>query len=241
MSNSYFQFKHFRVEQARAAMKVTTDSCLFGAWAAKKIGELQNIRSVIDAGTGTGLLSLMIAQKNPDLLIDAIEIDSDAVSEAHDNVQRSQYSDRIKVRQADIRTVSAEKHDVFISNPPFFENDLQSGNIKRNAALHATELSLHELVECIHRVLNTGGHFFLLLAHRRMQEFENMVQHSKLKIIECVIVRQSVNHKPFRTIIHGSLTGKAIRRLESEIFIVDADKKYSVEFSALLQDYYLNL
>ncbi len=127
MANSYFQFKQFTVHQDRCAMKVTTDSCLFGSWIADKIEKEDSaISNCLDIGTGTGLLSLMVAQKNAGIKIEAIEIDNDASSQAKENIASSPFSENINVIHADVKEYVLEnKYDIIISNPPFYEKELK--------------------------------------------------------------------------------------------------------------------
>ena len=110
MANNYFRFKQFTIQQDKAAMKVTTDGCLFGAWVAKQIGE-QPMTAVklLDVGTGTGILSLMIAQKNPDCSIDAVEIDNNAYEQANENIISSPWKENIQVFHADIKSFEPGK------------------------------------------------------------------------------------------------------------------------------------
>src|ERR1044072_9361853 len=104
MSNSYFQFKQFTIHQERCAMKVTTDGCLFGAWVSNKIkNEKLRIKTCMDVGAGTGLLSLLLAQKNENVLIDAIEIDKESYEEAKENIGSSPWKERVTVINADAR------------------------------------------------------------------------------------------------------------------------------------------
>src|SRR6266446_1218624 len=121
MANPYFQFKQFIINQDRCAMKATTDGCLFGGWVACEIkNEKLKIKNALDVGAGTGVLSLMFAQKNPLAIIDAVEIDEDAYEQANRNIAASAFTNMINVIRGDIRSFSfTKKYDVIISNPPF--------------------------------------------------------------------------------------------------------------------------
>ena len=127
MPNNYFQFKQFTIYQHQCAMKVTTDGCLFGAWVAEQVAANKQTypgnNTLLDIGTGTGLLSLMLAQKT-DCMIDAIEMEENAFQQALSNAAQSPWNSRIKITQADARTFSAEKkYDCIISNPPFLKTN----------------------------------------------------------------------------------------------------------------------
>lgn len=119
MSNSYFQFKQFIIHQDACAMKVCTDACLFGAWVANKVQKLKP-NSVLDVGAGTGLLSLILAQKT-DAIIHAVEIDDEAAKQAEDNFKSSPWSNRIKIINQPVQNIKITgKYDFILSNPPFF-------------------------------------------------------------------------------------------------------------------------
>src|SRR5258705_11795948 len=105
MSNAYFQFKQFTIHQDRCAMKVTTDACLFGAWVANEVkSEKVKVKNVLDIGTGTGLLSLIYAQKNANIFIDAIEIEKETYEQAKENITASPFADRINLIHGDTKT-----------------------------------------------------------------------------------------------------------------------------------------
>ena len=237
MSNDYFRFKQFTVWQNRSAMKVCTDACLFGAWAA---GFATKASRVLDIGAGTGLLSLMIAQESS-ARINAIEIDEDAASQARDNFNASVWKDRLTiVRQSiqDYAACSNVRYDLIISNPPFYKNDLKSPDGKRNLALHGSELSLKKLFTTARKLLAPGGSFGVLVAAHRALEAEGIADANTLYLKEKVNVRQTPHHPFFRTMYlfcSASCSGPG----SSEVIIKKDQYQYTREFTELLKDYYL--
>jgi tRNA1Val (adenine37-N6)-methyltransferase len=230
-------------------MKVTTDGCLFGAWVAEKAGiQESEVRTALDIGTGTGLLSLMLAQKNPDLYIDAIEIDKEAAEQAAENVAASPWADRIRVHYTNAKEFqSPVSYDLIISNPPFYENELKSGKSQKDIAHHSNELQIKELLDIIKNKLSPEGIFCLLLPFKRCEEIKEKIFQTGLTIQEVCFIRQSVNHDYFRILLMGKLkTTKSIETLNDEISIkndisMEQQAQYSSAFSMLLHDYYLHL
>lgn len=239
MSNTYFQFKQFTIHQNRCAMKVCTDACLFGAWMAEKVrSEKYGPRNILDIGTGTGLLSLMLAQKTT-AIIDAVELDEQAAEQAAENFEATRWNERCQVIQGDVRTVHlGRKYDLVISNPPFFENDLKSGDTKRNIALHSEELSLQELLGVIKKHLSDKGKFALLLPYHRKKEFENLAMAAGFYLEEEVSVKQTPNHAFFRVML---LFEQAEIPVNQTTLIIRQSDQYTPEFTTFLKDYYLNL
>ncbi len=167
MANNYFKFKQFTIQQGGCAMKVTTDACLFGAWVASNIQEnLYYIKRILDIGTGTGLLSVMLAQQSP-AYIDSVEIDTDAAQQAQTNFKGVLWQGGLKVYETAIQHFIGKPYDFIITNPPFFDNDLKSDDVKRNLALHSSALSLEELLANITRLLLPTGQFAILLPFHR--------------------------------------------------------------------------
>jgi tRNA1Val (adenine37-N6)-methyltransferase len=243
VANSYFQFKQFILHQDRCAMKVTTDACLFGAWAAEKVGSSESgVREVLDIGTGTGLLSLMLAQKI-NASMDAIEIDEDAFEQAKENVTSSAFADRINVVHADANTFSFQKkYDLIISNPPFYEKELTSVSNKKNIAHHREGLLLGSLLEIIQQQLSPKGLFFLLLPFKRNKEIKQLLIQKKLAVSKMVFVRQSTSHDYFRIMITGNLySDNEAETIMDEISIWNDKQQYTEDFIELLKDYYLYL
>ena len=237
MPNNYFQFKQFTVFQDKCAMKVCTDACLFGAVAAS---HQQPVGNCLDIGTGTGLLSLMIAQKNPLSIIDAVEIDAEAAKQAGQNFSASPWADRINVINTDILSLkTGKKYDLIISNPPFFEDDLRSPDETKNNAKHDASLSLVQLLDFVKEHLDENGSFAVLLPYHRLTYFMDEAEKAGMHLTRQVLVKQTGKHDYFRGILFFSFV-KTIPKL-SEIIIKDNEGNYTPEFIDALKDYYLYL
>lgn len=228
-------------------MKVTTDACLFGAWVALEIENEAYLKkkgnSILDIGTGTGLLGLMLAQKRSSPFIDAIEIDQDSYQQAKDNAEASPFTERLRMIHADVKKYHFEKkYDAIISNPPFYEKEINSVNHKRNVAHHQSGLVLEELLEIIKMNLARPGYFYLLLPFKRHEEIRKFFLRQNLFLSKIVFVRQSINHTYFRLMIAGKLNpGEEVETQIEEISIWDGQQQYTDQFKELLNDYYLNL
>lgn len=223
-------------------MKVTTDGCLFGAWVAREVkSEKSKVKNVLDIGTGTAVLSLMFAQQNPDATIDAVEIDKGAYEQAKENIAASPWKDQIQVFNADIKNhVWEKKYDFIICNPPFYENELQSPDAKKNTAHHSSNLSLTDLLTVSKTLLSEKGRFYFLFPYQRKEEVEKLISANSLFVHETVLVKQSLQHDYFRIMIAGGFLQQ--RNINTkEISVRDNEQQYTNEFIDLLKDYYLYL
>ncbi|MBY0479138.1 MAG: methyltransferase [Chitinophagaceae bacterium] len=240
MPNNYFQFKQFTVQQEKAALKVSTDSCLFGAWIADKVeSEKLKVESALDIGAGSGLLMLMLAQKC-DAKIDGIEIDQPSYEQAKENTEASIWKERLELFHADAKQFSFSKnYDLIISNPPFYEGDLKSDVARRNMAMHDAGLKLDELLKVVVANLNDDGRFALLLPFQRATYMIALAETSNLYLQTHVQVRQTVEHGFFRSMLLFSRSKTAA--MVEELAIKDAGNHYTNEFIGLLKDYYLYL
>jgi tRNA1Val (adenine37-N6)-methyltransferase len=257
MANTYFQFKQFTVHQQHTAMKVCTDACLFGAWLAKDEAIINAI-NLLDIGTGTGLLSLMVAQANNHAQITAVEIESEAAKEAISNFEASPWKENIIAENTSIQAFgnilseinSSEKfennvelkYDCIISNPPFFEGDLQSPNTHKNLASHSTALSWNELIQNVDRLLKADGYFYVLIPALRAYTMQKLASENGIELVEEVVVFNAAKQKPFRVLqkfIKSSLPIKEIKR--SNFIIKDGISNYTEAFINLLKPYYLHL
>ena len=218
-------------------MKVCTDACILGAWFAEKI---PNSSSVLDIGSGTGLLMLMLAQKNKSE-IDGIEIDLPSFKQLKENIEGSKWKECLQAFPGDVRTFSFPiKYDFIIVNPPFFEGDLISLSDKNNLARHSHALTLVELIGVIKANLLLSGSFGILLPYHRTNEFENLALKNSFYTHEKLFVRQTPDHSFFRSIMHFS-QNKVNSISDGELCIQDKNGKYTEEFVELMKDYYLNL
>jgi len=221
-------------------MKVCTDSCLFGAWVAaeleqKKIGA----ESILDIGAGTGLLSMMLAQKSQ-ARIDAVEIDKHAFEQAKENVGASPWRERIKLFHSNIKNFNPGfKYDLVISNPPFYENELTAKDEGRNISKHSIALSLEELIIISKNLLSEDGTLAVLLPWHRTKSFEDLASKYSFFIKEKMKVKQTTSHNYFRSML--VLTETKSETIETEIMIKNKENDYFDEFKALLKDYYLYL
>lgn len=221
-------------------MKVCTDACLFGAWVSQQLPAQTSIQSILDIGCGTGLLSLMIAQ-NTNANIDALEINKDAAEQANENVQASPWPGQIKVIHRSLQEfLPSGKYDLIISNPPFFENDLQSNDTYKNAAKHDTTLRLEELMSFISNHLSENGYAALLIPYHRTAWLSSLIKQHNFHLREIMLVKQSVNHTFFRSLFYFSR-----HELQpvpvNELCIHDEHRNYTAAFAMLLKEYYLKL
>jgi tRNA1Val (adenine37-N6)-methyltransferase len=246
-------------------MKVCTDACLFGAWVAKQ-PSLETAQSIVDIGSGTGLLSLMLAQVTETSMasITAIEIEVQAAEEANSNFNISKWSDRLKLVNDSIQNFAAsinmdhlvsnelnnnnrskQLFDIVISNPPFYEGDLKSPDPNKNKAAHSTELPWNILLENVASLLNKNGSFFVLVPTLRAYTMQKLAEAHQLQLVEEVLVYNDAKHLPFRSFLHFTkakpTSEKDISVLRNKMVIKNAENTYSTAFTELLKDYYLYL
>lgn len=236
--NSYFQFKKFTVQQDRCAMKVCTDACVFGAWA----GTLSAKRA-LDIGTGTGLLSLMAAQRNQTAQIDAVEIDPQAAAQARENIADSPFADRIEVHQTPIQDFDPpHRYDSILINPPFFQSDLRSPDARINQAHHAASLTFPELLTAVARLLGVGGTWHVLLPPDESTTLTKMAEVLGWTKEKELTLYHTFDRKPFRVMstFRGTLASTQTT-VSERLAIYEADgKTHTLAFRELLQEFYLN-
>jgi tRNA1Val (adenine37-N6)-methyltransferase len=169
MSNKYFEFKKFTIHQDRCAMKVGTDGTLLGAWASAPAQS----RYILDIGTGTGLIALMMAQRYPEAQIVGIDIDDAAVAQATENVAASPFAERISILKQDVTSYNPEmQFDAIVSNPPYFVDSLTCPDEQRSIARHAVTLTFEALIKSAYRLLKTEGTFSVVIPTEMRSKLE---------------------------------------------------------------------
>ena len=154
-----FRFKQFTVRDESCGMKVGTDGVLLGAWTPLP----DSCRRVLDIGTGSGLIALMLAQRLPSSTVLAIDVDEAAVAQAAENFQSSPWAERLQAEHVPLQDLQAEPFDLIVSNPPYFVDSLKNPDAQRRAARHTDSLSYEQLLSCSAQLLSTGGALAVIL------------------------------------------------------------------------------
>lgn len=236
MRNTYFQFKKFRIDQDFDGLGVTTDACILGAWAGTN-----DASSLLDIGTGTGLLTLMQLQKNEHLQVDAIEISQEAAAQAGKNFRNSPWSNKIKLFHSsleDFMQSNEQEYDVIISNPPFFKNHTKSQNKTKDYALHDDELPMESLLSGIAKHLKKTGRAYVMYPYHESLAFERMLLQKGISIMAELLIYNKANTPVFRRIM---VIGKERSPCVSDELMIRIAGSYSQEFIRLLKPFYLHL
>ncbi|GGF25748.1 tRNA1(Val) (adenine(37)-N6)-methyltransferase [Hymenobacter cavernae] len=240
MANSYFQFKQFRVEQDRCAMKVCTDACVLGAAA-----DVAGATRVLDIGTGTGLLALMAAQRNLGATIEAVELDEVAATQAAENFAASPWAERLMVHAQSLLAFANTQpapFDRILCNPPFFRNALRSPDAARTTARHTAPdtLPFEEIAAFAQQFLTSAGQLIVLLPPPEMQHFERAANAAQLYPKQRLVLHHRAGSKPLRHITMFGRQPQAAAQTNLAIYASDTNV-YSAEFQRLLRDFYLHL
>jgi tRNA1Val (adenine37-N6)-methyltransferase len=235
MGHQYFKFKQFTINQHNTAMKVGVDAVLLGSWA-----NPGNAKDVLDIGTGTGLLSLMLAQKSEANII-AIDVDTSSYGQAIANVKASKWHDRIEVHNISIQEYSikiSKRFDFIICNPPFFNSSLVSPDNKRTLARHDASLPLNELFSCVARLLVENGRFLMIYQYDRKEEVIFEASIHKLFPSKSLVIKGNQHKNPNRIIFEFTWEPGICE--ESEIVIRSSEtNEYTSAYKKLTREYYL--
>lgn len=233
MANRGFQFKRFKIEQEGAALKVGTDACILGAWAHHPAPA-----RILDIGTGTGLLALMLAQRY-DAPVEALEPEPEAAAHAQDNFNMSPWPSQIRLHELRVQDFSpAHPFDLIVCNPPFYPNHLKTANRQRNLALHQEELDFGTLARHCKQLLASQGLCYILLPPRQAGEFEMAARETALYPQQRLLVQERQETPIHRTVVaFGHIPQVSVK--EASLVIRAENGGYSAAYKALLHDYYL--
>ena len=233
---SMFHFKKFSIDDTTAAMKIGTDAVLLGAWA------LCNAETrILDIGTGSGILALMMAQRNAKIAIDAVEIDHDASALAERNVQLCPWSDLIHIYNTTIQAFSLEKkhkYSLVICNPPFFTDSLKTPDKARNLARHNDTLSVRDLLECTSDLLTENGKAAFIIPADAYENWKQEAARLSIYPIRLTRVKSSPKHSPHRVMVIFTRIKQA-EMIDNEICIYSSMNIHSHEYRELTSDFYL--
>ena len=234
MNRKPFQFKQFSIFQDQTAMKVGTDGVLLGAWV-NVFGQ-----NVLDIGTGTGLISLMIAQRFPEANIDALEIDSDAFLQAEENFSNSKFNHRLTLFHTSLQDYnSAKKYDLIVSNPPFFTvNDLVSFDSRKQARQQET-LTFTDLISKTSQLLDQNGLASFIIPYDQMDEFCAISLENELKLGRVVYIKGNEQSAVKRVLLEFSFQEKQLQ--ESHLIIEMGRHQYTPDYINLTKEFYLKM
>jgi tRNA1Val (adenine37-N6)-methyltransferase len=234
MANSWFQFQEFRIEQDRCAMKISTDAVLLGA-----LANAENPSKILDVGTGTGVIALMLAQRFPDSRIQAVEVDPAAARQAQENFDKSSFSSRMEVWEGKFQDYSPiHKFDLIVSNPPYFPDHLKPTNAQRNLALHTDGLSFGDLLEKVSAILAPDAKFWVILPPRQMLDLEKMARLIGLFPSRKFTIKDNPAKPVIREVVSFELEEKIIS--QNEIFIKDDFGGFHDSYRKLIFGFLLN-
>ena len=236
---SIFKFKQFAIEQDRCAMKIGTDGVLLGAWTPID----HNPFSVLDIGTGTGIIALMLSQRSNAQQIDALEIDEDAYEQATDNFENSPWNDRLFCFHAGLDEFVEEpedEYDLIVSNPPFYSEDYKTDNDQRDLARFQDALPFEDLVEAADLLLSENGVFAVIIPFKEEGKFIALAQEYELFPQKITRVKGTPTTEIKRSLLAFSRNEISPFPID-ELVIETARHYYTAEYIELTQDFYLKM
>lgn len=229
-----FRFKRFTINDDRCAMKVGTDGVLLGAWA-----DVDAASHILDIGTGSGLIALMLAQRNEQAHVTGLELDSAAAEQARENVADSPFAAQVDIVTGDFLSHQAEGYDAIVSNPPFFEEDLLPPDAERASARHtAAGLTFETLVVRSAALLREGGSLQVIIPKTAQGRFHALCNAQGLVLVRATDVRTVIRKEPKRVLLHF-VKGDVATLPQRDELVLMTDGQRSADYSALCHDFYL--
>lgn len=236
---SKFQFKRFSLEQDRTAMKIGTDGVLLGAWTPIE----NNPFSILDIGTGTGIIALMLAQRSSAEQIDALEIDEEAYEQATDNFENSPWNDRLFCFHAALDEFVEEpedEYDLIVSNPPFYSEDYKSENEQRDLARFQDAMPFEDLIEAAALLLSENGNFSVIIPFKEESTFLAIAKEQELYPLKITRVKGTPTSEIKRSLLAFSRNITPNFPID-ELIIETARHNYTSEYIVLTKDFYLKM
>ena len=238
MSKNYFIFKKFSINQSNCAMKIGTDAVLLGAWATVE----NYLNSILDIGTGTGIIALMLAQRSNAELIDALEIDADAYEQCVENFENSKWSDKLFCYHASLLEFTEEiddKYDLIVSNPPFYSEDYKTQNTKKDLARFQDAMPFEHLLESVSKLLSENGIFSVIVPFKEEKDFVRLASNYNLYSNRILHVKGNPNSEIKRSLIEFSFNEITIKI--EELIIETSRHQYTEDYINLTKDFYLKM
>ncbi|MDO6595476.1 methyltransferase [Oceanihabitans sp. 2_MG-2023] len=236
--NKPFKFKEFQVRQDQCAMKVGTDAVILGAWTSVK----QNPFATLDIGAGTGILSLMLAQRSSAEVIDAMEIDENAYEQCVDNFENAPWADRLFCYHAALEEFTEEiedKYDLIISNPPFYSEDFKTADTSRDLARFQDAMPFSHLIESVASLLVEDGIFSVVIPFKEETNLIDLASKVKLFPNRILHVKGSPSSEIKRSLLEFSFRESEIQK--EELIIETARHQYTEDYINLTKDFYLKM
>lgn len=236
-----FQFKEFTIHQDKTAMKVGTDGVLLGAWCA--VDDFPD--SILDVGSGTGLIALMLAQRTDAMTIDAVEIDEQAYEQTVDNFEQSDWGDRLFCYHSPFQEFAEEmaeeeeQYDLIISNPPFYTDEFETEDAARNKARFTSSLSFKEIIVGANHLLSPAGRFAVIIPFKEEQTFVALASESKLVLNRVCRVKGTKTSVIKRSLLEFSLQETEV--VEEELVIEISRHNYTEKYKELTKNFYLKV
>lgn len=238
MSNLPFKFKEFSINQDQCAMKIGTDSVLLGAWTSLE----KRPFSILDIGSGTGVLALMLAQRSLAELIDAVEIDDNTYEQCVENFEQSPWSDRLFCYHASLEEFTDEiedKYDLIISNPPFYSEDYKSENNQRDLARFVDAMPFEHLLESVSKLLAEDGVFSVIIPFKEETSFIALASQMNLFVNKKLHLKGTPTSDIKRSLLEFSFHESDIK--SNELIIETARHQYTQDYINLTKDFYLKM
>ncbi|MCF2873581.1 MULTISPECIES: tRNA1(Val) (adenine(37)-N6)-methyltransferase [unclassified Tenacibaculum] len=236
-----FKFKEFTVHQDKTAMKIGTDAVLLGAWC--DLGEFPD--AILDIGSGTGVISLMLAQRSDAMTIDAVEIDEGAYEQTVENFEQSDWGDRLFCYSASFNDFAEEMaeeeevYDVIVSNPPFYTDDFETKDEARNRARFTSSLTFEDLLAGVSKILSTNGFFSVIIPFKEEESFVQLARENGLFTQRVCRVKGNETSELKRSMLTFSFQEQEVK--EEELIIEKERHQYTDAYIELTKDFYLKM